>query len=122
MLNKFLDQYSFIQQIVDLINKGLTTDSKVDAAKLRAQAEQYISVLNGFQEKVDGPSSILLKSHIYAYNLNEEKLAQSCFDELITKYPQFINGYLEYWEYLSNMYKRKMKEENKCVLEVKAMK
>ena len=39
MLNKFLDQYAFIQQIVELINKGLSTDSKADAASLRATAE-----------------------------------------------------------------------------------
>ena len=79
-------------------------------------------MLNGFQEKVDGPSSLLLKSHIYAYNLSNEKLAQSCFEELISKYPQFINGYLEYWQYLRELYRTKKQEASKQAQEAKKMK
>ena len=31
--------------------------------------------------------------------------SQECFKELISKHPTFISGYIEYWEFLSTVYK-----------------
>jgi hypothetical protein len=56
MINKSIDE-----------NQDLL-DDKVDAQSVTL-AKQYLSVLDTFQEKFDGPSSLILKSHIYAYTL-----------------------------------------------------
>jgi hypothetical protein len=56
MINKSIDE-----------NQDLL-DEKVDAQNVTL-AKQYLSVLDTFQEKFDGPSSLILKSHIYAYTL-----------------------------------------------------
>jgi hypothetical protein len=97
--------------IVNLINESFeasadSADEKV-TEKQAILAKQYLSVLSSFQEKVDGPSSLILKSNIFAYTLKRPKEAQECFTELSTKYPQVISGYLEHWEYLSKIYKKK---------------
>ena len=72
-IKKFLDQHSFIQLIVDMINKSIDDNHDLLDVQMDAQnatlAKQYLSVLDTFQEKFDGPSSLILKSHIYAYTL-----------------------------------------------------
>ena len=72
-IKKFLDQHSFIQLIVNMINKSIDENQDLLDEKVNAQnvtlAKQYLSVLDTFQEKFDGPSSLILKSHIYAYTL-----------------------------------------------------
>jgi len=67
-------------------------------------------VLTSFQQKIDGPSSLLLKSLLYAYTLKDGPKAQACFRELVTTYPTMINGYIEYWQYLSLAYKAERNE------------
>lgn len=72
-IKKFLDQHSFIQLIVDMINKSIDDNQDLQDDQINPQnvilAKQYLSVLDTFQEKFDGPSSLILKSHIYAYTL-----------------------------------------------------
>jgi hypothetical protein len=56
-----------------MINKSIDENQDLLDEKVNAQnvtlAKQYLSVLDTFQEKFDGPSSLILKSHIYAYTL-----------------------------------------------------
>lgn len=47
----------------------------------------------------------MLKSYIYAYALKTEAMAIKSFKELIYKYPEFVKGYIEYWQYLSACHK-----------------
>lgn len=68
-------------------------------------AKSYISVLGTFEEKIDGPSSLLLKCLIHAHALKDDNSARKCFRELIKKFPEFIKGYIEYWQHLSISFK-----------------
>lgn len=68
-----------------------------------------------FQEKADGPSSLLLKSYIHAYALKDEEQAVKSFRELIFKYPGFIKGYIEYWQYLSICHKSEKIQADRLV-------
>lgn len=109
-IKRYLDQYQFFQKIIHLVNASLDKKDKMDMIRQQEQknlAMSYLKTLSTFEQKVDGISGLLLKSYIYAYTLKQEKQAQECFDELIEKYPKFINGYLEYWQYLNFKQKNK---------------
>ena len=124
-IKKFLDQHSFIHLIVGMINKSIDENQDLLDDKVNAQnttlAKQYLSVLDTFQEKFDGPSSLILKSHIYAYTLKRQLEAQECFKELSLKYPKVISGYLEYWDYLSKILKKKKQMMKKNYEKAKAL-
>ena len=124
-IKKFLDQHSFIQLIVNMINKSIDENQDLLDEKVNAQnvtlAKQYLSVLDTFQEKFDGPSSLILKSHIYAYTLKRQQEAQECFKELSIKHPKVISGYLEHWDYLSKILKKKKQMAKKNYEKAKAL-
>lgn len=125
-IKKFLDQHSFIQLIVNMINKSVDENQDLLDEKTNAQnvtlAKQYLSVLDTFQEKFDGPSSLILKSHIYAYTLKRQQEALECFKELSLKYPKVISGYLEHWDYLSKILKKKKQMAKSNYEKAKALK
>lgn len=52
-------------------------------------------------EKLDKPNCILYKSRIESYLLEQgQKQIGAAFDDLLSSYPSFIDGYIEYWKYL----------------------
>ena len=63
-----------------------------------------MAILSNFEEKIDGPSSLLLKAHIYAHTLQNQEEAFKCFRDLLKKYPKIISNYLEFWEYTRSIY------------------
>lgn len=65
--------------------------SKNDENQITAQeklvASQYLSVLTNFEDKVDAPSSLILKAYIYAYTLKNEDMAMHTFKKLLQTNP-----------------------------------
>ena len=88
-ISRFLDQYAFVQLIVEMINKSFK--SKDDESKItdndKLVASQYLSVLTNFEDKVDAPSSLILKAYIYAYTLKNEDEAMKTFKKLLDTNP-----------------------------------
>ena len=72
-----------------MINKSFK--SKDDESKItdndKLVASQYLSVLTNFEDKVDAPSSLILKAYIYAYTLKNEDEAMKTFKKLLDTNP-----------------------------------
>ena len=81
---KFLDKFQFIKLIIDSIQSEARDKKEgkkgIDMEKQKKMmAQNYLNVLSSFQEKLDGPSCLILKSHIHAYTLRQPQETIKCF-------------------------------------------
>lgn len=122
LIKRFLEIYSFMQIIINMINSSLARggdQATAPSPEEEQQATQYLSILDNFEEKIDGPSSLLLKAHIHAHTRRDQEQAMHCFRELIKKYPKIISSYLEFWEYARSLFVPKKQRARRLLQQAK---